>query len=200
METATAARAIQFTFAGSPLRAWAERVDSVHDNVLYITLIRSKLIGFIAGGLGLLPAFLLRPVQLVLPPQFYLPGRLVLKSRKPNWDDEFANEKEMYRRLKPLQGHIMPRFLGDAEFHNVPSIVLSRLEGIPLYKQDPTAMSAEDFEPQLEAILRAFTSFGVIYDDPKLDNFLVVDGVVMVVDLESINIWAKAVIAKAQKA
>ncbi|KGQ06686.1 hypothetical protein BBAD15_g7984 [Beauveria bassiana D1-5] len=186
MDKATAARVIQFTFAGSPLRARAERVDRVHANVLYITLIRSKFMECIAAGLSLLPGFLLRILQHQLPPQFYLPGRLVLKTRKPDWDDEFINEKVMYKRLKPLQGRIMPCFLGDAEFNNEPSIVLSRLEGLPLYKQGPTALPAEDFERQLEVILQAFTKFGVIYDDPKLDNFLVVKGKVMVVDLESV--------------
>lgn len=140
----------------------------------------------IAAGLSLLPGFLLRILQHQMPPQFYLPGRLVLKTRKFDWDDEFINEKVMYKRLKLLQGRIMPCFLGDAEFNNEPSIVLSRLEGMPLYKQGPTALPAEDFERQLEVNFRAFTKFGVIYDDPKLNNFLVVKGNVMVVDLESV--------------
>ncbi|KAM0664898.1 hypothetical protein ACQRIU_006282 [Beauveria bassiana] len=186
MDKARADRVIQFTFAGSPPRAWAERVDRVHDNVQYITLIRSKFMKWVAASLSHLPGFLLGPLQQLLPPQFYLPGRLVLKSRKPDWDDEFANERVMYKRLAPLQGRIMPYFLGDAVFDDIPSIVLSRLEGMPSYKQGPTALPAEDFEQQLEVILRAFTKFGVIYDDPKLDNFLVVEGKVMVVDLESV--------------
>ncbi|OAA34142.1 Protein kinase-like domain protein [Metarhizium rileyi] len=186
MNEATAARVIQFTFAGSPLRAQAERVDRVHTNVLFITLIRSKFIQYVATGLSLLPGFLLQPLQRLLPPQFYLPGRLVLKTRKPDWGDEFANEKVMYQRLEPLQGRIMPRFLGDAEFNGIPSIVLSRLEGSPSYKQGPTALPADDFERQLKVLLQEFTKFGVIYDDPKLDNFLVVKGKVMVVDLESV--------------
>ncbi|ATY60169.1 ankyrin domain [Cordyceps militaris] len=183
---ANADSAIQLTFAGSPLRALAERVDRVHDNVLFITLIRPKFIECISIGLRLLPGFLLRPLQRQLPPQYYLPGRLVLKTRKPGWDDEFVNEKAMYKRVEPLQGRIIPRFLGDAEFNNTPSIVLSRFEGVPSNKQGLNALPAEDFKRQLEPILRAFTDYGVIYDDPKLDNFIVVKGKVKVVDLESI--------------
>lgn len=186
MDKTIADSAIQLTFAGSPLRAWAERVDRVHDNVLFITLIRPKFIECISIGLRLLPGFLLLPLQRQLPPQYYLPGRLVLKTRKPGWDDEFVNEKVMYKRLEPLQGRIIPCFLGDAEFNNTPSIVLSRFEGVPSNKQGLTALPAEDFKQQLEPILRAFTDYGVIYDDPKLDNFLVVKGKVKVVDLESV--------------
>lgn len=109
-----------------------------------------------------------------------------MKNYRPDWDNSFANEKDTYKRLKPLQVRIMPHFVGSAEFDKVPSIVLSRLEGTPLCKQGPAALPAEDLEPQLEVILRAFTKFGVVHDDPKLDNFLLVKGRVMVVDLESV--------------
>lgn len=112
-------------------------------------------------------------------------GRLVRKTCRPDWDNAFANEKDTYKRLKPLQGRIMPHFVGSAEFDKLPSIVLSRLEGTPLCKQGPIALPAEDLEPQLEVILRAFTKFEVVYDDPKLDNLLVANGRVMMVDLES---------------
>lgn len=149
-----------------------------------MSLIRSKFAECVAAVLNLLPGFVRQLVQ--LPPQFYLPNRVILKTLKSNWDEEFANEKAMYMRLKSLQGHIIPRFLGDAEFNNSPSIVLSYIDGMPSYRQCPTPLPAEEFERQIEAILWSLTRFGVIYDDPKLDNFLVVNGKVIVVDLESV--------------
>ncbi len=80
----------------------------------------------------------------------------------------------------------MPRFLGDAEFNNSPSIVVSYIDGTRSHRQCPTPLPAEEFERQIEAILCRFTTLGVVYDDPKLDNFMVVNGRVMVVDLESV--------------
>lgn len=45
-----------------------------------------------------------------------LPDRIVLKIPKPNWDDEFANEKYIYNKLSRLQGHTIPVYYGEATY------------------------------------------------------------------------------------
>lgn len=93
----------------------------------------------------------------------------------------------MYTLLSPLQGTAIPHFLGDAELNRQPSIALSYIDGVPTYDQGDTPLAVDEFESQIDAILWSFTRFGVVYDDSKLDNFLVRKGRVVVVDLESVG-------------
>lgn len=81
--------------------------------------------------------------------------------------------------------HAIGEELGATEGHANLQGLVSWLAEVAL-RTTVQRYSAEDFEPQLEVILRAFTKLGVIYDHRKLDNFLVVKGKVMVVDLESV--------------
>lgn len=121
-----------------------------------------------------------------MPPQWRLPNLVILKTLKPDWDEEFANEKALYTRLFPLQGSILPTFLGDAKHGGSPAILLSYVEGAAAHRQDPTApMAGEEFGRQVEAILWAFTEFDIAYGDVKLDNFIISPaGRVALVDLE----------------
>lgn len=118
-------------------------------------------------------------------PAHFLPARVVMKTLKPGWQEEFDNELAMYERLRPLQGQRRPEFLGQATHEGSPAILLSHVEGVPSYKQDPNCpMAAEQFEKLVEEALWELTKYGVAYGDTKLDNFLISDGKVKIVDLE----------------
>lgn len=122
-----------------------------------------------------------------LRPEYFLAKQVILKTLKPGQSDAFNTEKAMYKRLKPLQGRILPWFLGEAEHHGSPAIVLSHIDGVPLSECQSSPMPVGEFTSQIEAALWAFTKFGVLYSDLKPDNCLISEGRVMLVDLEAVS-------------
>ncbi|OAQ95788.1 hypothetical protein LLEC1_04767 [Akanthomyces lecanii] len=179
-------RKTQFRFRGTTITAEADPFDHIHSNVLRLAIIRTPFQKYVATILNWLPRCI---GQLFLwpPPEYLLPNQVVLKTRKTGWDDEFENEKAMYKRLEPLQGCILPRFLGDADHGGSPAIVLSHIDSVRVYERQSSPMPVDEFERQLEAAFREFTRFGVVYGDAKLDNCLISEGRVMLVDLEAVS-------------
>ncbi|APA15665.1 hypothetical protein sscle_15g104350 [Sclerotinia sclerotiorum 1980 UF-70] len=117
-------------------------------------------------------------------PEWFLPSIVIVKKRKPDWDNEFEVEKRMYRRLQPLQGRFIPYFYGEATYDGSPALVLSEIIGRRLY--DLTMKHGEDdeFKRKLEEVYKALTTHGVTHEDPKLDNAIDVGDRVMIFDLE----------------
>lgn len=179
-------RIIEFRYGGTTIAALADPVDHIHGNVLHLAIIRTPFQKYVATILNWLPRFIGR-LLLWLPPEYLLPNRVILKTLKPGWSDEFENEKAMYKKLESLQGRILPRFLGNADHGGYPAIVLSHIDSVRVYERQSSPMPVDEFERQLEAAFREFTNFGVVYGDAKLDNCLISEGRVMLVDLEAVS-------------
>ncbi|CAD6441430.1 7057c26d-10e9-4b37-b265-2e75a618539d [Sclerotinia trifoliorum] len=101
-------------------------------------------------------------------PDWFLPPTVILKKRKPDWDNEFETEKRMYRHLKPLQGTFIPQFYREA-----------------IYDRSP-ALETDDhiLEAKLKEAFKALSKYGVSYGDPELHNIFELEDRVMIVDLE----------------
>ncbi|CEJ88211.1 hypothetical protein VHEMI04646 [[Torrubiella] hemipterigena] len=95
-------RPIQVVFGGGITRAIAHLSDARHSNVLRLDLMRTIFQKRIKRVIEYLPVFLQNIVR-YLAPQYFLPGTVILKKRKPGWDDEFANEKNIYPNLSVLK-------------------------------------------------------------------------------------------------
>ncbi|KAK3904922.1 hypothetical protein C8A05DRAFT_31280 [Staphylotrichum tortipilum] len=121
-------------------------------------------------------------------PGWFLPPTVIIKKRKPGWEDEFDMEKRAYKALKRLQGAVIPHYYGEAVYDGSPALVLSFIPGKTLFEtwQD---LEDGDLRLNLEAALRPLTSSGVHYTDVKLDNFMRADdGRVVVIDLEQVEL------------
>lgn len=169
------------------MSAIAHLVDSVHPNVLRLSLVRTAFDRAVVSLLLRLPLCIQSLARSIIP-GYFLPQKVILKSLKRDWDDEFENEKTMYKRLESLQGRVIPTLYGEAQYERSPALVLSYVDGILPFKQDPDApLDADEFESRVESALWEFTTFGVAYGDTKLDNFLIVRDGVVLVDLEAVS-------------
>ncbi|OAA66819.1 Protein kinase-like domain protein [Niveomyces insectorum RCEF 264] len=117
----------------------------------------------------------------------FLPPRVVLKTLAKEADtytELFENEQRMYRKLQPLQGHRIPVYYGEAQSEGKRALVLSLVDGVSLRAQVEPRLSVEAFRRRVEAVAAELQTFGVVYDDLKLDNLLLVDDRLVVLDLE----------------
>ena len=133
-----------------------------------------------------LPASI-RPLIQYLWPGYFLPNHLVLKKQKPGWEEEFEHEKAMYARLRSLQGHVIPIYYGEVQCDDGPGIIMEDVKGEVPFGQEKPFLSPDEFRRRLEVSLEAFRSFGLMTDDTKLANNLLLDDKVVFVDLE--NVW-----------
>ncbi len=176
----------QFSFGRRTVSAIAEAVDNVHSNVLRLSITRTTFERRTAAILQHLPIFIQKFARSI-GPKYFLPRKVILKSLKPEWEDEFDNEKVMYKRLERLQGRFIPIFLGEAEYNGSPAILLSHIDGVLPFAQDPKSpITAEEFETHIEFALREFAKDGLVHGDTKLDNFVICGDHMVVVDLESV--------------
>ena len=118
-------------------------------------------------------------------PGWFLPKTVVLKKLKPDWDEEFDTEKEVYGKLKPLQGDLIPIFYGEAQCEGTRAFVLSEVDGVVSYLQSQPPLPREQFQRRLEAIYQKLAVFNFCYGDENLGNILLTKDGAMLVDLES---------------
>lgn len=116
----------------------------------------------------------------------------------------FEVERGVYERLRPLQGDVIPRLLGELEYDGARALLLSDIGGVCLAspaggmvlqeKGDDELVRAKELGRLLRDALGALAGMGVSHDDVKLNNFhLVGEGEgegakVMVVDLEQVDL------------
>ena len=134
----------------------------------------------------MLPANIRAPIRRIWP-GYFLPDHVVLKKRKPGWEEDFENEKAKYARLQPLQGHTIPIYYGEAQCDGTPAILLEDVEGEPPFRQQRPFLSEAEFRRRLEAAYETFRSFGLMTDDTKLGHTLLVGDKVVFVDLEGVH-------------
>lgn len=176
------------------MRATAHLAGDKHANVLRLDLTRTPFQKRNINLVQCLPLCLQSMVR-YFAPEHFLPSTVILKTLKRGWDDEFANEKIVYKRLESLQGRVIPSFLGNAIYNGKPSILISYIDGIMPYEQDKNCpMSVEEFNSKVEFAVRQMEPFGLSHGDMKLDNFIICGDRVMVIDLESVEDEAEDVL------
>lgn len=84
--------AVQFRLGLSSLSATGTFFDYEHRHVLRVTIIRSLFDRVLIAILLLLPLMLQTFIKKIWP-GYFLPATVVLKKLKPDWDNEFENEK-----------------------------------------------------------------------------------------------------------
>lgn len=180
---------VRFQLGMRCIRATSSPVNRVHPHVVRLRLepdFTATLIGTFAG---MLPQRAQHWVKTRWP-EWFLPRTVILKKRKPDWDEEFANEVYMYAKLRPLQGLVIPVCYGQVSCGrgSVPALVLSDTGGVELCDPKAGGLPIERMSNLLRELFKALASHGVDHGDIKLDNFHLVggpNGRVMAVDLES---------------
>ena len=167
------------------MSAVGEAIDSGHPGVLRLTVLRSPFERALTTLIFKLPSLIQQFIRFFFP-GFFLPDCVVLKKLKPNWDEEFDNEKLMYQRLASLQGDVIPKFYGETKFEGSRALVLSEVVGVLPIKQKLPPLEPKEFQRRVEAAFRELAAFDLAYDDVKLDNMIMVEDRIVLVDLESV--------------
>jgi tRNA A-37 threonylcarbamoyl transferase component Bud32 len=135
--------------------------------------------------------------------EWFLPARIVLKREMDDHPRSFDMERAVYERLRPLQGRVVPRLLGQIEYDGGRALVLDDIGGVCL--ADPSGgmvmlekgderRRGEELGRLLGEALVELAAKGVSHDDTKLDNFHLVGdgdrdgGRIMVVDFELVDL------------
>ena len=164
----------------------------IHDNVLRLHIHRTAFEEFLHNILCHLPLLVLKLITPVFP-RWTLPRTFILKMQKPDWDDEFENEKGMYARLSAIQGSTIPVCFGETSLDGRRALVLSDVGRVTLCDKPSLQRDRDDMEKMIDDAFWALAKFGVGYGDIKLDNFHLVNGPdgdnrkIMIVDLESVE-------------
>lgn len=179
----------RFWFRTRYISALAIRPSRLHPHVLQLHLGPSAVASFIASCTELLPGYLRACVRSALP-EWFLPSQVVLKQEKQGeekviMEELFDTEVRAYRHLKPLQGIVIPTFYGSLRYNGTRALLLEYIGGTPMSMPEAATMSLEELSDLLQPCYRAIHALGVHHDDPNLSNFHLVDGRVMVLDLES---------------
>ncbi|KAJ5204949.1 uncharacterized protein N7498_005828 [Penicillium cinerascens] len=65
-------------------------------------------------------------------PRLGLPATVIVKQEKPKREAEFRDEIFAYKRLRELQGTVIPTLFGQGSFNGRPALILSEIGGITL--------------------------------------------------------------------
>ena len=96
--------------------AIATPVNHVHPNVMRLNMQPSIVQWVLHAAVGCMPvaqAWFRSSF-----PEWILPPRLVLKTMKKGWDEEFDNEKATYAKRRSLQGVVIPNLFGELRYGN----------------------------------------------------------------------------------
>jgi len=101
---------------------------------------------------------------------------------KPGWEDEFNNEKAMYMQMKARQGDVIPILYGKAKYERARALLVSFIDGVRL--SQVTNLTVEEVRRKIEDAFLPLKHYGVVLDDIKLDNFILIDDGIVIIDLE----------------
>jgi tRNA A-37 threonylcarbamoyl transferase component Bud32 len=115
---------------------------------------------------------------------------VVLKQQKQGeeqmiLEELFDTEVKAYGRLKPLQGVVIPTCYGHLQYNGTRALILEYLGGVSLSSPEGATLRLEELSTLLQPCYRELHAFGVHHDDPNLSNFHLINGKIMVLDLES---------------
>lgn len=91
----------------------------------------------------------------------------------------------MYKRLIMVQGKQIPICYGEACYDGTRALVLKDVDGVWLLDRSALVETPEEqIKTMISESYSLFTDQGIGYDDWKLDNFHLVDGRIVFLDLE----------------
>lgn len=133
--------------------------------------------------------------RLEIKPVNNLPSTVIIKQQKEGWSDEFEHEASCYERLKDLQGDEIPIFFGQGDFDGIRALVISEIVGTTLldFARSMNPIDEKKMKDDLAAVFQSLTTYGAVYWDQKLDNFMYCDNAApdaskaMVIDLEQVR-------------
>lgn len=101
-----------------------------------------------------------------------------MKIQKDRWEEEFDAEKQNYAKLRPLQGVVIPKFLGEVTHEESceRAILLSDVGRAAMCTPPRALLEVDEFRRLLRQALTACAEFGLFPDDERLDNFHLSDG------------------------
>lgn len=128
-------------------------------------------------------------------PEWFLPSNVILKKeKKPTEDIDAAGVKELfdtevraYRRLKPLQGSVVPVLYGQVWHRGTRALLMQDVGGVSLGEPEGALLDLDELSRLLQECYRATHAFGVHPSDIQLRNFHLVRGKLMVLDLELVE-------------
>lgn len=98
----------------------------------------------------------------------------------------FDTEVKAYDRLRPVQGVVVPRCYGVCRYDGTRALLLEQLGGVSLASPPGLTLKLEDLAEMLKVCYRALHAFGVQPDDPQPGNFQLLEGKIMMLDLERV--------------
>jgi hypothetical protein len=120
----------------------------------------------------------------------FLPEHVALKSQKQGEEiilrELFDIEVKACNLLKPLQGVVIPRCYGLCYYQGSRALILEHLAGVSLVSPEGATLKLEELSALLQPCYRAMHAFKAHQDDVNLANFQLVDGKIMVLDLENV--------------
>ncbi len=175
---------LQFRLGHSSASGVARAIEpDYHPHVLRVTLVRGAWINIFLKIVSLLPLAIQAFARTVWP-AFFLPDVVVVKKLKPDWDDEFKTEKYMYKKLEPLQGHMIPIYYGEGQCEGTRALILSEVRGINAIEQENPCLHHREFARRLTVACGEMARYGLVSDDPCLWNLILVEDRIVFVDLE----------------
>lgn len=180
-----------FWFRTRYISAFASGLSRNHPHILKLHLRPSATARLIAGVAGFLPALAQSWVKVAFP-EWFLPDYVVMKQQKHGeekevMDELFDTEVKAYGQLKPLQGVVIPRCYGRLSYKGTRALLLEQLEGVSLASPEGATLELKELSELLQPCYRALHAFGIHHDDPHPSNFQLVDGKLMVLDLERVS-------------
>jgi predicted Ser/Thr protein kinase len=130
-----------------------------------------------------------------LPPGLWiLSQRFILKTQNPDNDIRlFARESEIYGRLAPLQGRLIPRYYGIVKVRIGGKLydahLLEQLDGTPLTDYAQAHESLSTLEDKTFQAFEELSQAGIVHGDAETRNILVVDGDIKLIDFELAEVY-----------
>ncbi|KAJ4246235.1 hypothetical protein NW757_009688, partial [Fusarium falciforme] len=129
-------------------------------------------------------------------PEWFLLTNIVLKTERQGKEEEHGDPDELmdteiraYEQLKPVQGVVVPVYYGEVRCNGFRSMIVQDVGGASLREPEGILLELDEFARLLEECYVALISFGVNLEDSQLENFILVDGKVMAVDLEMVSFY-----------
>ncbi|OAR01714.1 hypothetical protein LLEC1_03257 [Akanthomyces lecanii] len=178
-----AADEISFTLAGWRVSGSCTAPWTKHQHVLRVSIKQNFLTEF---ALWLVRSILpQRLARACLPTAWSLPNTVIVKKEKRKCHEEFTTELDMYKRLGALQGKQIPVCYGKAFCDGTRALVLQEVGGVSLLHRSALLETTEEqMMTMISRSYRPMTDRGIAYDDWKPDNFRLVDGEIVFLDLE----------------
>ena len=90
----------------------------------------------------------------------------------------------MYIQIKARQGDVIPILYGKAKYERARSLLVSFIDGVRL--SQVTNLTVEEVRRKIEDAFLPLKHYGVVPDDIKLDNFVLIDDRIVIIDLEHV--------------